>query len=1188
MFLKAIELQGFKSFAERTVLRFDEPVAAIVGPNGSGKSNILDAMLWALGEQSAKTLRGQKMEDVIFTGTKDRKPLGFAHVSLTFDNATKWLPLEYDEVKISRRMYRSGESEFQINGKSCRLKDIKELFLDTGIGRDGYSMIGQGKIESILSSKPDQRRSIFEEAAGIARFRQRKEETLRKLKTTEENVQRIEDILGEILRQERSLAREVKRMEKFEVTQREAKSLDEALCLHQIRGIEEKLSNLKKIIAQRRESLAAQRTSYEKLEEEVLGEEEALHHLEEELHGLRQEVDRAQMQLSQERAELAILEERGRHRERTEEELTLREEELKKRRGDLLDEQKEVEKERGEAEERSLEQGLKVSRLEDEVKAIESEFEKIKSHHSQELISTRELQESLEAIERRLHVGEALDRERTHRRDQLEEVLAQLEQQQQESEANHKTLRTERQALEEKISSRQKTLVSLSQEIQALEAALQKMGEELQALEVEVRSAERQKTFAAGHLEQLDGFHKSVRSFLQLTRREHLFQGQIRGVVADLFSMEKQVEIAMSVGLGGSVQNVVIEEERDAKAMIRLLKERRLGRLTFLPISTYTRKYAHRSHPTPPAESMGYLSSYIETENSLLPIFEGLLGDTLLAKDYDTAQALARKSKVRRIITLEGDIFQSNGSISGGSLYQGQRELLNRRARYEEECLRLEELKSKSQEAREKREDLLGKKNGLLEEFGKNREEKESLEENLKRLEFREVAIKESLEKGKDHISRYQEEFLRLDEESKRNHPEGEKDQDRVQALREELGTHQDALHEWEKRMGEKEEELSKTRRMLSEEKILLATVKERLSSLDARLSFGREEVSRIDCELENLHDRRTILNEEYLVEGEERTEKEEKIRGLKLQYTGLLETYQKREQELKKQGILCEEKRRSLHDLEKACTTHELADKDLAYDAERLSTEQSRITDTYFERYGEDLEGEGEILSEEEVEKKKTRLEKLRRELTQMGGINPEVREEYQEVAQRLQVYQGQMKDLQEGRDSLGEILKNLDEEMRKLFRAAFREISENFDRIFQILFRGGRATISLEGADILEAGVEIICQPPGKKLQSLSLLSGGERALTAVALLFALLEHRPAPFCILDEIDAALDDANISRYADFLRSLDEMQFILITHRKPTMRIADILYGVTMEDMGVSKIIPLSMEDYKEEPVNV
>lgn len=1188
MYLKSIELQGFKSFAERTVLRFDEPVAAIIGPNGSGKSNISDAMLWALGEQSVKTLRGQKMEDVIFTGTKDRKPLGFAHVSLTFDNATKWLPLEYNEVKISRRMYRSGDSEFQINGKSCRLKDIKELFLDTGIGRDGYSMIGQGKIESILSSKPDQRRSIFEEAAGIARFRQRKEETLRKLKTTEENVQRIEDILGEMFRQERSLAREVKRMEKLELTQKEAKGLDETLSLHQIRSIDEKLSNLGKTIAQRKDQLAEQRLFYKNLEEELLEDEEALNHMEEDLHDLRQEVDSAQMSLSQERGALAILEERARHRERAEQEISLRQEEMKIRKNQLLEEHEQVEKERDTAEIRAKEQIQKVRGLEEEVKEIEAEYEELKSSQSQELSDFRKLQESLEVIERRLHVGEALDKERTQRRQQLEEVLAQLEEQQLETKTNVDIAGRERQDLEEKLLFIQQITEGLFQEVRAFEATMRKMEEELQSLEVEVRSAERQKTFAAQHLEQLDGFHRSVRSFLQLTRRDNLFEGQIRGVVADLFSMDKQVEMAMSVGLGGSVQNVVIEEEKDAKAMIRLLKERRLGRLTFLPISTYTRKYAHRHHPSPPVESMGYLSSYIETETSLSPIFEGLLGDTLLAKDYDTAQALARKSKVRRIITLEGDVFQSNGSISGGSLYQGQRELLNRRARLEEECHHIEALKKKSQIIQKKRDELLAKKTEILAKIGNKREEKETLEENLKRMEFREVAMKESLEKGQDHILRYQDELLRLKEEKKCDDPEGETDQDRVKSLREEVSTQQSALLQWEKQIEEKEEILSKKRRTLSEEKIHFATIKERLSSFEARLSFGREEVTRLDGELQTLLDRRQVLNEERLSEGKETSEKEEEIERVKLQYTGLLENYQKREQEFKKQGAHCEQKRRTLHELEKKCATHELADKDLAYDFERLNAEKTRVYDIFTERYQETLKGEGALLSEEEVVQKKMRLEKLRQTLTQMGGVNPEVREEYQKVAERLHLYQGQMEDLQEGRDSLGKILMNLDEEMRKLFRASFREISENFDRIFQILFRGGRATISLEGADILEAGVEIICQPPGKKLQSLSLLSGGERALTAVALLFALLEHRPAPFCILDEIDAALDDANISRYADFLRSLDEMQFILITHRKPTMCIADILYGVTMEDMGVSKIIPLSMEDYKEEPANV
>lgn len=1183
MYLKSIELQGFKSFAERTKIEFNHSVTGIVGPNGSGKSNISDAVMWALGEQSVKSLRGAKMEDVIFSGTKKRKPLGFAYVSLTFDNKDGWLPLDYQEVTVSRKMYRSGESEFKINQKSCRLKDIKELFMDTGIGKDGYSLIGQGKIESVLSTKPEDRRSIFEEAAGISKYKVKKEEAERKLKRTLENIQRIDDILSEIRRQEERLGLEAKRFEEERhlfhfIREGEWKLLGDFYF-----GLQDKTKDLENL--ERKEVLALEslEKTFQELTEELRLKKAEIGSMRETLEMSREELYGKKNFVKEKEFRLRHLEERLKELHRIKDSVILEERSIHTALERRREEDEKLQQKKSDLE-KFLEDFSKdakdfSARMEILKEEVLSSNKKMESFFQEKEILNQEIRE----LEKRVSTVTAMGEEKSERILSLEEYVKKIDEV---LDTIREELRKIAGSLKEHeeflLEKRRKHSASL-EELNELEEVLFQEQELLRNMENRKFQREKSYSFYKNAMENLEGFQKSVRSFLNVCKRESLYQDELIGPVAHLFQVKPELETAVAVGLGGSLQNIVIRDVKNSEGMIRLLKDRKLGRVTFLPLGTYEKKY-RKLTVSPPPESMGFLVEEIHCEPRLLPIFRGLLTDTLLAGDYPTGLKIMEKYRVRRIITLEGEILHSSGSITGGSVYQGNTDMVNRKRRLEEDRLAIEKLTYEIKD-RQERLDILSKNlNQKREELKKLSEEIQILESEEIQLKEKRAALKVSLESNLSHKEKYQEEYESL----VRNL---EEDKDGLKNMENELELLLNQVHgieEKERKLSEilvgKNEDFENLRERTIAQNLAKKEKEGELATLKLEEEHGAAEEARLKARLSNLAEERCKGTQEK----EDRLKEKEALeKSLSSLSEDLAELFKKSEEYQNRLALMEEEINQGEENrdvLEEKVRSSEEKLRKLSFNREKLDLEWNHRRQSYVERYGEPdfsefgpLEPRTKITLEKEIKKAKKERESI-------GTVNSSAPEEYQEAKKRLDFHERQRNDLQEGEESLRRIITKLDREMRDLFQESFEEISKYFDEIFKILFHGGKATILMEEGNLLEAGIEIKSQPPGKKFQSLSLLSGGERALTAVALLFALLKKRPAPFCILDEIDAALDDSNINRYINYLGTLENIQFIMITHRKPTMEIADILYGVTMEEMGVSKIVPMELDGYKEE----
>lgn len=1187
MYLKTVELQGFKSFANRTKIEFNHPVTAVVGPNGSGKSNISDAIMWALGEQSAKSLRGNKMEDVIFSGTGDRKPLGFAHVTITFDNRDGWLPIDYEEVTVSRKMYRSGESEFKINQKNCRLKDIKELFMDTGIGKDGYSLIGQGKIDSVLSTKPEDRRNIFEEAAGISKYKVKKEEAERKLSRTRDNILRSDDILSEIKARERKLKREVNRFNQYDAVQKkvfDGEELllgDELLRIEQeekeaakhLNLLEEKIGELhhtQKVLAEDRED---HRRALVEAKEEIKKKTEEILKLREENNGIFTEE-----KIAEERAR--DLEELIRNADSRIKELDDRFQKLSGEREllirelekseilwkSLMEEKDRLKKISEETKEKRREMGDEVRRLEEQLKTRETFL----NETEKKIASTSGVREEKEERKRRLE-------DYTSR---LNDVLDSLEKE-------RKDLQSEENILNEKIP----VAISETEEIKARLASLseslaqkESRGNDLNLLKKE---REQSLIFHERAMENLDGFYKSVRSFIKYTEKHDLFNGKVIGPVANLFQIDEKYETAISVALGGGMQNIVIENDEDSREMIDVLKKNKLGRVTFLPLNVYKKKYGGIRKKEPPRPSLGYLADYLECEERLRPIFRGLLGDTVLTENYRDGLSLHRRdSGIRRIISLEGDVFRSQGSITGGSVYKGNTDMVNRSRRVEEERSALKDVETELSELREDYQRDRKKFSETEEFYQKRQQELLQLREDKVELSEKKQRTELSLESNKEHGKQYFRELETLGIEIQQDRiRERELEGERIkysesrESLEKILEEVQEQYNHFLNEEEEKEEEFHRQELRLKDEENKRESLGLKRNHIDSEIRSILTESEERKTDLKNskinLKKLKVRIQELNKSSGDLKNRlnilrEEEKSSSFKLN-------------ELEEKGKEYEARWESLEEELRSCVDEE---KEEEFRKEKLELEKMHRLTGFREKYGiEPTKKSGTTpLNEEEKGKLTADLQKNKKKLEKIGGIDPNAPEEYRSVTERLANHEKQREDLKKGAESLERIINNLDREMRGRFKDSFQEISDNFNEIFQELFHGGKATIELEEGNLLEAGIEIKSQPPGKKFQSLSLLSGGERTLTAIALLFALLKKRPAPFCILDEIDANLDDSNINRYISYLDTIDDIQFIMITHRKPTMEIADILYGVTMEEMGISKIVPMEIEAYEEE----
>ncbi|MDU3087090.1 MAG: chromosome segregation protein SMC [Peptoniphilus harei] len=1173
MFLKSVTMQGFKSFANRTKIELDKTTTAIVGPNGSGKSNITDAITWVLGESSAKNLRGAKMEDVIFSGTDSKKPLGMAEVTILFDNSDKSLNLPYNEVSVTRRMYRSLESEFLINNKKCRLKDIKELFMDTGIGKDGYSVIGQGKIESVLSSKPEDRRNIFEEAAGISKYKYKKVQSKNKLLKTEENLIRIEDILSEIESQEKNLRVQAEKAEAYLKDYEELKIYDINYSCKDMEKREEDLANKieelevlkedsKKILINR-ESLSQNLEEIQEKLEKLKEEDEASS---EKLRLYKEDFDKLNLEINLDEEKINSL-------KKDIERIGLENENLYKDLLGLKESLEEIEKDR-EVLNKSKEGILdKLTTKDSVIKNLEAEFKNLEEVGNLNFENKNKVKNEIENIKFKSETLKDIIEEKNNRKSNLDKSIDNLK----ENQAEFSKI-IDRDSLE--LKSLKEKLEKDDQEFEKTKESLLKLDEENKNLENKLIGKKNEGNEILARLKILEnmesnyeGYNRTVKSFMNFSSKNNIFKDSLYGPVAEKFYVEKEFEKAISVALGSMSQNIIVSSTKDTSEMLKILEKNKMGRATFLPLD---RVSGNKVKINSKEDGMvGLACDLIKFDGVFKGIFYNLLGRVIIADNFKNASRISKKHRLK-VVTLKGEVFNPSGAITGGSLNNYNSSFILRKNE-------ITDFQNKFKDLQGQIKKIEFEKNHLEEKISELNEFAESYMEKRNAVNFKINNLESNIYKNKndkDLNSEYLNKYLREKEELEKNI---EADLKTLENNKLEIENKnkllEDLLNEVDS--GDRLAVLSKEIEGLKTEKIEIQLLERENRE---KILYKTREIDRINSDLsltgEKLDNNKKLLMEAQRNIEEKKKSNDENKKSLE-EIRKSIESLKNHLEEIKKD---LDEKNKTY--LDKREELSDLKEKSLVISSEMEKTElkiemnRNKISNEV-ERLKEDYEVEDyhEFIDESLKDLKEGSLRRLKKKVRDYGEVNISSIEEYRLVKERFDFYTSQRDDLIQSKEEIKSILSKLDHEMKKLFNEAMEEISGNFTEIFKILFNGGRAEISIEG-DVLESGIEIKASPPGKRLQSLSLLSGGERSLTAVALLFALLKYRPASFCILDEIDAALDDANIKRYADYLLTLEGIQFIIITHRKLTMEIAKTMYGVTMEEKGISKLFSVKLKD--------
>lgn len=1184
MYLKRLDLQGFKSFPEKVKLEFNPGVTAVVGPNGSGKSNVSDAVRWVLGEQRAKSLRGDKMEDIIFAGTESRKALGFAEVSILIDNQDGKLPLEYTEVQVTRRVFRSGESEYRINGTACRLKDIQELFMDTGVGREGYSIIGQGRIDEILSAKGEERRRIFEEAAGIVKYKTRKNEAVHKLEKEQQNLLRVDDIIGELEIQVEPLE---KASEKAKEYLRLKENLKQAETAAFCRDAERIDAQLEKLMQEEAAAAAQMAESLEKGEAEKAA-ALSLRTKSEELDALLQQQNDAMAEL---RAEM----------EKTEGEIRLREEQRANDAANISRIREEIAEKSRKQQENAEEQAVCESRrnaLQLEMERQQRELDAL--NEKQITLSHALMQDETKAesfkdeIFEQIRIGTEAKGEISKREAMQGQFLARKEQVLAEKEYTESRLHqftVHLQALEKQENDRREQVRYLEQELDALEHDRTHAAGEKRQAEASLSGKEKRSSETRSRLSLLmemekdhEGYYNSVKSLLNL---KDAAQRGICGAVGQLLKVEEAYETAIEAALGGALQNIVTETEEDAKGAIQYLKARNLGRATFLPITAIKgRPLEGKNAILAEVGVIGTAYDLVSCDEKFKQIALNLLGRIIVVQNLDWAVQLAKKYRHQyKLVTLEGDILNPGGAMTGGSaqkkalhVFGRSREIRNlqetlRQMTEETEQLR-ERLLLAEEDLREIEEETVEKKmelqkvmvtlNGGSGEKDKTLAEKQESAEKLSLLLLEETQLEEQLAVTEKEIAQ----FRQAEADS----------QKAMQAANAQMEAFQSSLS------GEKEERDALLAE-ITKKKIDLSTAGQSVYSVEETILRLKEEASALEKEQKRAAEQAAFYEKNTGVRLEQQEGLMQKAQDLAAQAEAMQNSL----------NDTTAEKSRTLEAAANAETTaaewKETANKlenecfRISAKKEKLEEEKQRITSQMWEDYEMTLRMAQEYAANLPADVEKRPVREWKNRIRELGNVNVGAIEQYREVKERYAFLTAQRADILEAEEKLRQIIAELSVLMENQFREQFQLISENFSQVFREMFGGGKAYLKLTDAEnVLESPIEIVAQPPGKNLQNMQLLSGGERALTAIAILFSILKMKPSPFCILDEIEAALDDANVTRYAQYLkRFAAETQFIVITHRKGTMEHADVLYGVTMQEKGISKLISVDFSEVEK-----
>ncbi|WP_080840144.1 chromosome segregation protein SMC [Cohnella massiliensis] len=1181
MFLRRIELAGFKSFADRLELEFGRGITAVVGPNGSGKSNISDGIRWVLGEQSAKSLRGGNMQDIIFAGSDSRKAVNFAEVSLTLDNTDKALPLEFSEVTVTRRVHRSGESEYLINKQPCRLKDITELFMDTGIGKEAYSIIGQGRIEEILSTRSEDRRGIFEEASGIVKYKSRKKEAQKKLEDTEANLLRINDLVVELEGQVEPLRKQSEKAETYKTLKEELKAKEIALYVHQIETTHKTWSETSERLAKLKEeelALSAEVALHDaKLEED----RQSLHRLEETLEKLQDELLHTSEETEKSEGYAELLKERHanllRNRETIEGSLEqtasrLAEAEaegaaLAQRRG-VLETELAALKERLEREETRLALADGSGEAEEKLKA---ELFETMNAMAQARNDIRYCEQQREVLERRVQRS-------AEERAKLGEQSA--------------LLASRKEEVESRLAEGAAAVIQARDQYVAEGARSSDLQRRLEEAQAAFRRAEQKREALVSRRDTIkemqndyDGFQHGVREVLKAAKRGQL-QG-VHGAVAELIGVPAQLETAIETALGGAMQNIVMENEATSRTAIGYLKQRQSGRATFLPLDVIRPRQLGDHDRKIAGEAEGFVgvaSELVKSEARYANIVGSLLGNVVIAQKLEHANRIASRLQYRyRVVTIDGDVVNPGGSMTGGSLQKKSSSLLGRQRQ-------LEELEREIGQAESDRAASKGEVDDLKKELSIVAQNIEQLRELGERERLNEQRLTAELQQLTHEEKQLGEQMAAQEGETAALGAEASG----LEAARSEADARLAALTAEEAKLNEQMREAEELRRRSQTEKEELQAEVTELKVKTARLEqdrqavddqFGRHksERQRLEAERQQLADALAQNLEETARTEEEQVRQQERLNELRLarrEFTEGIEFKRSDRAERLRQLELKEnetkEQRTRLKNVEEQLRQTEIA-------VNRMDVELDNLLRKLSEEYEIGFEwAKQKYPVPEDIAAAQNEARELKRRVSALGDVNMGAIEEYRRVSERFAFLSAQKEDLIEAKSKLHEIIREMDEEMSRRFRTTFDEIRKHFIVVFSRLFGGGRADLILSEPDRpLDTGIDIVAQPPGKKLQNLQLLSGGERALTAIALLFAILNVKPVPFCVLDEVEAALDEANVARYAQYMRDFSEVtQFIVVTHRKGTMEEADRLYGVTMEEGGVSKLVSVRLDE--------
>lgn len=1181
MYLKSIEIHGFKSFANKMNFQFHNGITGIVGPNGSGKSNVADAVRWVLGEQRIKQLRGASMQDVIFSGTETRKPLSYAYVAITLDNSDHQLAIDFDEVTVARRIYRSGESEYLINGSPSRLKDVNELFYDTGIGKEGYSIIGQGQIDKILSGKPEERRELFDEAAGIVKFKRRKAAAQNKLESEKQNLVRVTDILSELEKQTGPLERQSEVAKVYLKKKEELKTLDVNVFLLENDRLKNQLAEVGEKHRIAGGDLRETREKYEHIKEEY-----------EQVQSQIEELDRA---IEEARASLS---DAGLLRGRLEGEVAVLKEQINSARGNEthLRNRKEAVEAQIAAKDRDKEEIL------DQKARIDQQAQELIGIRDQVREQLKAVQDKIEELNGQIETGKnaiigelnqrATIKSKLGRYDTMTEQInirkaelnSRILRAKSDEEAREETIRQLEHRFEEitdKIGAMNQDVADRESELGEIRSGLAAHDQKLRDAQQNYHQEKSRLEALAGLTERYEGYGGSVKKVME---QKDQVKGII-GVVADIIQVEKKYETAIETALGGNIQNIVTDDETTAKKMIAYLKEHRAGRATFLPLTSITRPQEFKTPEVLNEKGViGMADQLVSTDPKYRNVAKAMLGRIVVADNVDNAVRIARKYDYGiRMVTLEGELLVPGGAISGGA-FKNSSNLLGRRRQMEELEKKIAKLTKTIQDTSAAIEDIKAHRNKL-------RMEIEAMKADIQKCSIEQNTVRISISQARERMAEEEQGYDSMKKEEREIEGQIQEIISSKEAIQKELAASEEAEKASQQQIALWQKELEESRREESESSAHVAEWDLKVEKMLQTQEFHQVNVDRIAGETEQSRRELEEIEEALLQSLQDAEEKSRQIEEIRQTIAASHEIQSQSEAKLKEDM----EKKETLGSQQKNFFTarEELAERMTALDKEvyRLSAQKERLEETVesqinymWNEYEITLSDAMSIRNEEmtDLPAMKREIGNLKDQIRKLGDVNVNAIEDYKNLMERYTFMKNQHDDLVEAEKTLEGIIQELDGAMRRQFNEKFAEICREFDKVFKELFGGGKGTLELmEDEDILEAGIRIIAQPPGKKLQNMMQLSGGEKALTAISLLFAIQNLKPSPFCLLDEIEAALDESNVSRYAKYLHKLTKhTQFIVITHRRGTMERADRLYGITMQEKGVSTLVSVNLVD--------